>query len=112
VEPSNQLDPEPGDPEPGDPELLEVDPLLVARWLAEESPLRIIDVREAVELVSGILPGAIHIPLGDLAMMGSMGLVSRPSTRMKGPRSHPMRCRSALVPAQRASRARVAACHR
>jgi molybdopterin/thiamine biosynthesis adenylyltransferase/rhodanese-related sulfurtransferase len=81
VEPSNQLDPEPGDPEPGDPEpgdpeLLEVDPLLVARWLAEESPLRIIDVREAVELVSGILPGAIHIPLGDLAMKGSMGLES------------------------------------
>ncbi len=78
MEPSNRLD-----PKPGDPDLLEVEALQVARWLEEESPLRILDVREAVELVSGILPGAIHIPLGDLAMKGSMGLESASGDRIQ-----------------------------
>ena len=49
-----------------DPMPLGVDPAEVATWLKEEIAPRVIDVRESSELFTGILPGAIHVPLAQL----------------------------------------------
>ncbi|MDL4839607.1 rhodanese-like domain-containing protein [Aquibacillus rhizosphaerae] len=44
----------------------EVTPVEVEQALGEENEVNIIDVREDVEVASGIIPTAIHIPLGDV----------------------------------------------
>ncbi len=44
----------------------EIDPQPAVSWLQGQSPPRLIDVREEQELLSGKIPGAIHIPLGQL----------------------------------------------
>ncbi|OUU23185.1 MAG: hypothetical protein CBC13_06195 [Planctomycetia bacterium TMED53] len=38
----------------------------VSDWLAAGEPIQLVDVREEYELVEGILPGAIHIPLASI----------------------------------------------
>lgn len=49
-----------------DPMPIEVDHDQVAGWLAAEAAPRVVDVRETSELVTGILPGAHHLPLARL----------------------------------------------
>ncbi len=44
----------------------EIDPRRAVDWLQGKTPPRLIDVREDQELLSGKIPGAIHIPLGQL----------------------------------------------
>jgi len=39
----------------------------VKQKISQGEPLTIIDVREAEEVAAGMIPGAIHIPLGDLS---------------------------------------------
>jgi adenylyltransferase/sulfurtransferase len=36
------------------------------RWLASATPPRVLDVREAHEVVTGMIPGAVHLPLGQV----------------------------------------------
>ncbi len=44
-----------------------VSPLQLAARLRESAPPRLLDVREPEELAIASLPGAVHIPLGELA---------------------------------------------
>lgn len=44
-----------------------VSPLQLAARLRESAPPRLLDVREPEELAIAALPGALHIPLGELA---------------------------------------------
>ena len=46
---------------------MEISPGELARWRAERSDFAIFDVREAWELEQSSLPGAIHIPMQQLA---------------------------------------------
>ena len=45
---------------------LEMDSSEVGEWLRQEPTIKVVDVRETVELVTGILPSALHIPLAQL----------------------------------------------
>lgn len=45
----------------------DIDAHELQQLLADGRPLSLLDVREASELASGMLPGALHIPLGQLA---------------------------------------------
>ncbi len=54
-----------------DPMPIEVDHDQVAGWLAGEAVPRVVDVRETSELVTGILPGAHHVPLVQLPQKAS-----------------------------------------
>jgi rhodanese-related sulfurtransferase len=47
-------------------EIVTIDPAEVKRRLAGGERLNVIDVREDEEVASGIIPGAKHIPLGQL----------------------------------------------
>ncbi|TNJ67144.1 rhodanese-like domain-containing protein [Paenibacillus hemerocallicola] len=47
-------------------EIITIDPAEVKRRLAGGERLNVIDVREDEEVASGIIPGAKHIPLGQL----------------------------------------------
>ncbi len=42
----------------------EITPQEVQQLLDDKQPINLIDVREADEVVSGKIPGAVHIPLG------------------------------------------------
>ena len=44
----------------------ECSPGSVGEWIAAGDPPQILDVREAFELIEGILPGALHIPLSSV----------------------------------------------
>ncbi len=44
----------------------EITPIEVKELLENGSNLNLIDVREADEVATGIIPGAIHIPLGEI----------------------------------------------
>ncbi|MDE0959928.1 MAG: molybdopterin-synthase adenylyltransferase MoeB [Planctomycetota bacterium] len=56
-----------------DPVALELDAEQAARWLDLVPPPRLIDVRELAELHSGIVSGAIHIPLREIPSIVSPG---------------------------------------
>lgn len=43
-----------------------ITPAELKEKMNQGEPLTIIDVREAEEVAQGMIPGAIHIPLGDL----------------------------------------------
>lgn len=47
-------------------EIVTIDPAEVKRRLAGGERLNVIDVREDEEVAAGIIPGAKHIPLGQL----------------------------------------------
>ena len=51
---------------PSDSVPLEMDSAEVGEWLKEEPTARLVDVREASELVAGTLPEAVHVPLAQL----------------------------------------------
>lgn len=44
----------------------EITPIEVKELLENDSNLNLIDVREADEVATGIIPGAVHIPLGEI----------------------------------------------
>lgn len=43
-----------------------IDPAELRAWLAKETPLQLLDVREPEEHAMGVLPGSLCIPLGEL----------------------------------------------
>lgn len=45
----------------------EITPVEVKELLESGKALNLIDVREADEVAEGIIPGAIHVPLGEVA---------------------------------------------
>ena len=45
---------------------IEVDPEQVARWLAEDESVQVVDVREDYEREAGHVAGTRHVALGDL----------------------------------------------
>jgi rhodanese-related sulfurtransferase len=53
-------------PQP-DPAAIEIEPDEVAEWLARDSELQVVDVREAYEREAGYIDGSQHIQLVDLA---------------------------------------------
>lgn len=54
---------------------MQVDVAWLARALASDSPPQLLDCREAWELELGTLPGAIHVPLGEIPDRGAAALV-------------------------------------
>lgn len=51
----------------GDWTMKEVTPVEVKELLESGKQLNLVDVREDDEVAEGMIPGAIHIPLGDVA---------------------------------------------
>jgi rhodanese-related sulfurtransferase len=54
-------------PKPNGPAEFDVDPARVAEWLAEDSTLQVIDVRERYEREAGHIAGTRHIELNNLS---------------------------------------------
>lgn len=52
-----------------------IEPAELKRRLAAGEKLTMIDVREAEEVAAGMIPGALHIPLGELP--GRLGEIPR-----------------------------------
>jgi len=48
------------------PDQIDIDPTRVAEWIAEDSALQVIDVRETYEREAGHIAGTRHIELNDL----------------------------------------------
>lgn len=48
--------------------LKEITPAELQAKLEQGEELHLIDVREADEVAAGMIPGAVHIPLGDIAV--------------------------------------------
>jgi rhodanese-related sulfurtransferase len=57
---------------------IEVDPSLVADWLAQEAELQLIDVREPYEYVAGHIDRARHLELTELSAQASTVEHKRP----------------------------------
>jgi rhodanese-related sulfurtransferase len=45
----------------------EIDPAQLAKWMAEDSQLQVIDVRETYEREAGFIADSLHIPLVELS---------------------------------------------
>src|SRR4051812_33866768 len=59
--------------------MLEIGPQDLLRRLSGGSPPRLLDVREDFEVESGVIPGARHIPMGELsARLPELGDPSAP----------------------------------
>lgn len=56
----------------------EITPVEVKELLESGEALNLVDVREADEVAEGIIPGAIHIPLGEVAERMSQFDKSKP----------------------------------
>lgn len=56
----------------------EITPVEVKELLESGEALNLVDVREADEVAEGIIPGAIHIPLGEVAERTSQFDKSKP----------------------------------
>lgn len=56
----------------------EITPIEVQGLLEKGEQLHLLDVREADEVAEGIIPGATHIPLGDVPVRMSELDVSKP----------------------------------
>jgi rhodanese-related sulfurtransferase len=52
---------------PVDSEQTEIDPEQLAEWMAEDSKLQVVDVREPYEREAGFIAGSRHIPLLELS---------------------------------------------
>jgi rhodanese-related sulfurtransferase len=52
---------------PADSEQRDIDPDQLAKWMAEDSGLQVIDVREPYEREAGFIAGSLHIPLVELS---------------------------------------------
>jgi rhodanese-related sulfurtransferase len=57
---------------------IEVDPSLVADWLAQDAGLQLIDVRERNEWDAGRIDGARHLELSELSAQASTVEQARP----------------------------------
>lgn len=61
-----------------DPATLELEPQLLAEWLAVETDLQVVDVREPHEREAGHIPDSVHIALAELPTRAGELDASRP----------------------------------